>query len=79
MEMNFKNLFCANCHGPIEIFLNRKDVGGETTSVPLPKTRAFTEFVQVNYKEMFKEGSGMSHVDVMEKLRNKFGKLPRNK
>ncbi|XP_055607019.1 uncharacterized protein LOC129754802 [Uranotaenia lowii] len=67
-----ENIRCSNCHGKIELFLNKKDKEGSTVATPVRQAKGFALFVKERYKE-FRDKQ--SHKDTMKELGLQFACL----
>uniref|UniRef100_A0A0A1X4E5 Acidic repeat-containing protein n=1 Tax=Zeugodacus cucurbitae TaxID=28588 RepID=A0A0A1X4E5_ZEUCU len=68
-----ENIRCSFCHGAIEIFLNKKDKGGNILSTPVREPTGFAKFVKDNYKRY--KRPDLKHADVMKVLSTEFAAL----
>lgn len=73
--MKIEKTFCAHCHGPIEVFLNRKDLKGNLSVEQLKKPSAYAKFVKKNYGLVKKELPNSTQVEHMEILSKTFGEF----
>uniref|UniRef100_A0A1A9UHY7 SprT-like domain-containing protein n=1 Tax=Glossina austeni TaxID=7395 RepID=A0A1A9UHY7_GLOAU len=71
-----ENIRCSYCHGAIEIFLNKKDKGGNIIPTPLREPTGFAKFVKDNYKK-YKQ-IDRKHSEIMKILSTEFAALKIN-
>lgn len=71
-KLKKKNIFCALCHGPVELFRIRTK-NGKRMTVALRKPGSFALFVKENYRLL--KTPEMTHAGVMRALSESYSKL----
>uniref|UniRef100_A0A1A9W9Z7 SprT-like domain-containing protein n=1 Tax=Glossina brevipalpis TaxID=37001 RepID=A0A1A9W9Z7_9MUSC len=71
-----ENIRCSYCHGAIEVFLNKKDKGGNVIHTPLREPTGFAKFVKENYKTYKQDDR--KHSEIMKILSIEFAALKVN-
>lgn len=71
-RMKTDNIFCALCHGPVELFRIQLENGRRVTTA-LRKPGSFALFVKEKYRQV--KTPAISHAGVMKELSELFSKL----
>lgn len=70
-----ENIRCRNCHGAIEILLNKRNKDGQIIYTPVRKPTAFANFVKEKYP---KKKQNTPHAEIMKNLGAEFKNLSFN-